>query len=210
MGNANIYGSSLGTTSFVPSFSHKENTQGSKYLFSDWVKGYVVNSNQSTINNPQYLYNYDKLSGELLLTQDKRSAISVGREQISSFTLEYPGGDSVMFRMVPALDDKHYTAVLAQGPKFTLYRITKTRFTKADYHTDGMTESGNNFDEYVDTQSYYLQQSPGAAPLLIKLSKKSLKSAMAGNKGAENFLSEHGSDAVDEAFARNMVKAANQ
>jgi hypothetical protein len=70
-----------------PSFVHKEATQGSRYLFDDWVHGYVINAGDSTIQSPLLFFNYDKMGGSLLLSKDKHAAIEVYKNNVKIFTL---------------------------------------------------------------------------------------------------------------------------
>ena len=98
--------------------------------------------------------------------------------------------------------------MLVNGPKYSLLRLTKTKFQKSDYHTDGMTETGNNYDEYVDTKTYYLQNGEAGQPVEIKITKKGLKSAIPNNPKGEAFISSH-PGASDEQLAIGYVEAAN-
>ncbi len=199
----------MGTSAgFVPQFTYKESTQGSRYLFPDWVRGHVVNANHVNIDNGKYLYNYNKMTGELYLTQDKKTAIVVNNDLIYTFTLISPEGDSVLFKKINPVNDKLYTAMLVNGPKYSLLRLTKTKFLKSDYRTDGMTESGNNYDEYADTKTYYLQTGEAGQPVEIKISKKGLKSAIPNNPKGEVFISSH-PGLSDEQMAIGFVEAAN-
>src|SRR6266487_2361518 len=54
---------------FFPQFSSKEETRGSKYLFNEWVNGFVVTTAGSSIKNDATQFNYDKISGSLLMTE---------------------------------------------------------------------------------------------------------------------------------------------
>ena len=80
---------SSGTT--ILAFNHKEETKGSPYLFSRWVKGTAINSNNATVDQKGYLYNYDKLNHTLLLNVEGKYMVQVSNEDVKSFTLQ--GGD---------------------------------------------------------------------------------------------------------------------
>src|SRR5476651_1027777 len=59
---------------------NNEDTKGSRYLFDTWVKGYVTDSKGNAVNSENYTFNYDKIGGALLLSQDKQTAIAVDKE----------------------------------------------------------------------------------------------------------------------------------
>src|SRR5579863_8773186 len=51
---------------FLPQFTHTEETRGSKYLFDKWVNGVVVDTSSNIIDNNNYLFNYNKISRAIL------------------------------------------------------------------------------------------------------------------------------------------------
>ncbi|HTK21999.1 MAG TPA: carboxypeptidase-like regulatory domain-containing protein, partial [Mucilaginibacter sp.] len=175
-----LYGSGLSGGGLLPVFKYTEATKGNRYLFKDWVGGYVVSPEDSLYKNPNYGFNYDKISGALLLTQDKKSAIEIDQSRIKSFTLinELTNKPEV-FEYVANIDKTHYPLVLASGNKYKIYKLTITKFIKNNYRTDGMTSYGNNYDEYEDENTYYVYnvQTKQLQPLALK--KKAIKAAFA-------------------------------
>jgi len=165
------------TGSLLPVFSHKEETKGSRYLFNEWAHGSVVNADNSAFNNSGYLYNYDKMEGGLLMTGDKQSAIEVDKAQIKSFTVYIDKDKPFVFENVPPVDNAHFVQVISAGTKFKIYKLTKTKFVKANYHTDGLVSSGNPYDEYVDEDSYFLLTA-GNEMKKLNLKKKSVKEVL--------------------------------
>jgi hypothetical protein len=61
--------------------------------------------------------------------------------------------------------------LIAKGTKYAVYKLTTTKFVKSNYHTDGVTLTGNPYDEYIDKHKYYLV-TPGNKSELIKTLKK--------------------------------------
>ena len=159
VGNTTVYGSSINSSggTFMPVFIHKEETQGSRYLFNDWMKGSVVTRADIVVNSTSYGYNYDKIKGTLLFTQDGQSAVSVEPADLKSFTLIDRDGHEQLFRIVPSIDNKLFVNVVSEGPYYNFYKLTQTKFIKSNYHSDGMTSTGNPYDEYTDDFYYFLE-----------------------------------------------------
>lgn len=194
-----------------PQFNPKEETQGSRYIFKDWVPGSVINMKGELLANPNYVYNYDKMGGELLATKDGHSAIEVNRDIVKYFRLAGGNGDTVSFANMPLLDKVHYVQVLAEGNKFGIYKVIKTRFEKADYTTDGIMSQGNNFDSYIDEYTYYMIDVQTGKAQQIFLKKKSIKSLFTADVTKVNkFVEEHSSDSIDENYLRNLGDYMNE
>jgi hypothetical protein len=167
----------MGQGAIFPSFVHKEATQGSRYLFDDWVHGYVVNAGDSTIQSPLLFFNYDKMGGSLLLTKDKRAAIEVYKDNVKIFTLFDPLNQPYTFTMVPQIDKSHYVQVLSSGNNYKIYKTLTTKFVASNYVSDGIASSGNNFDSYQDESTYYILNVKTNQLQKIGLKKKVLKQA---------------------------------
>lgn len=84
-------------------FHAKEATVGSPYLFDKWVKGSVINKNDALISNPSYLFNFNKMTGTLLVTKDQKTYIEVDNYIIKSFTLTNEQG--VIYIVLPGARD---------------------------------------------------------------------------------------------------------
>lgn len=200
-----------GQGSIIPTFSIKEETKGSRYFFDKWQHGYVVNAKDSIIQNTGIMFNYDKMGGGLLLTQDRHSAIEVNREAVKSFTLYNNMNMPFTFANVQAIDKNHYVEVLATGKKYQIYKAIKTKFEKSDYHTDGVSSSGNQYDEYVDDGTYYVIKGTDGQPLKISLKKKSLKETFSTDADKLNqYMTEHSSDDMDDNYLKGLGDYLNQ
>lgn len=193
----------------VFSVHHKENTQGSRYLVEDWAAGSVIEQNGHVVNTDQYAYNYDKIGGNLLLTQDKRAAVEIDKHQIKSFTI-FNKSIPQTFEIVPAIDSMHFTQQLSAGANYTLYKYTKTKFVKSDYRTDGMTSSGNNYDEYVDQPTYYIKNLKTGELQKVALKAKAIKQALAGESTKVNaYFTDHQDDDINEQFLAGLTGSLN-
>jgi len=192
----------MGQGSIYPVFIHKEATQGSRYLFDTWVHGYILNAADSIIQSPELFFNYDKMGGSLLLSKDKHAAIELYRENVKSFTLFDALNQPSTYAMVPDIDKGHYTQVLSSGNNYKIYKAVKTRFELANYVSDGVASSGNNFDSYQDEYTYYILNVKTNQLQKISLKKKALKQAFAadGNK-ADGYFKTNDADIDDNYLA---------
>ncbi len=191
--------------------TRKEDTKGSRYLVGDgWAKGYVVDNTGATVKNDNFSYNYDKINGSLLLTQDKRAAVDVDRDKIKSFTIFDKLDQPQTYVLVTAINPTHYSEVLSDGDKYKVYKYTKTTFVKSDYKTDGMTSSGNRYDEYVDEPDYYVLNVKTGAMQKIAIKSKAIKQAFAAEADkVKTFYADHADDDINEAFLKNLADSLN-
>ena len=189
----------------------KQEAHGSRYFFEDWVHGYFINPADSLAQNSAYLYNYDKIGGDLLITPNRSSAVAVDPAQFKSFTLFNNSGEGFTFQKIAAIDNNHYVQVLAAGSKYNIYKKIYTHFQKANYSTNGMSSSGNNYDEYIDEPTYYIIDVQTNAVQKLSLKKKALKDAFAKDADKLNkFMSEHANDDIDDTYLAGLGSYMNQ
>jgi hypothetical protein len=194
----------------LPVFMPKEETVGSRYLIKGWSHGYVINSKDATVQNPGFLFAYDKMGGGLLLTKDRSSAVEINKDLVKSFTLYDNVNRAYTFERVPQIDDNHYVEVVASGNKYKIYKAIKTRFEKANYSSDGVMSSGNNYDEYVDEDTYYVYNVQTNALQKIALKKKAIKEAFAKDDDKVNkFMSDNSGD-IDDNYLSNLGSYMNE
>jgi hypothetical protein len=209
--NYDTFGSRINTmatgTNSVSITNHQEATQGSRYLFDYWVHGYVISAADSLVQNTHYLYNYDKMSGALFLNKDDNMTLQVGAGQIKSFVLFDNKARSYSFAKVPSIDNSHYLQVLSDGKKYKIYKALNTKFIKSNYTTNGLSSSGNNFDEYVDQTSYYVVKADGK-PVKFALKKKSIKEAF-GEADKLDKVMAAASGNIDDAYLTDLGDALN-
>ena len=213
VGNTTVYGSSINSSggTFMPVFIHKEETQGSRYLFNDWMKGSVVTKADIVVNSTSYGYNYDKIKGTLLFTQDGQSAVSVEPADLKSFTLIDRDGHEQLFRIVPSIDNKLFVNVVSEGPYYNFYKLTQTKFIKSNYHSDGMTSTGNPYDEYTDDFYYFLENVKTKQISKVSFKRKALRLLLVDQKEkSDRFFSDHRDEAVDQDYVRDLIDFVNK
>ena len=154
----------------------KQDAHGSRYFFEDWAHGYIINPSDSLMQNPDFTFNYDKMGGGLLATKDEQSVLEVARGDAKSFTLFGPGNTPYVFEAVPEIDNNHYVEVLSSGNRYKIYKKITTKFVRADYVSNGMTAHGNDYDEFVDDDTYFVFDVQANQLTTIKLKEEINKS----------------------------------
>ena len=204
--NVDNNGNTRAVGSFV-SFSSKEDTKGSRYYYNRWVKGSVTGTNGVNINSDSISYNYDKIGKALFITSDMKSMIELDKDQVKSFTLRDGSSAPIIFEKLDIIHPGSYFQVISENPgKISAYKYTQTKFEKSNYRTDGLVETGKNYDEYVDTDEYYIVSPDGVKK--IDLTKKSIIKTL-GNDKVKTYFSKHGDDDINESFIHGLVEFMN-
>ncbi|MDR3694125.1 carboxypeptidase-like regulatory domain-containing protein [Mucilaginibacter sp.] len=207
--DALLYNSGM-SGALLPVFHPVDETKGSRYLFTDWASGFVVDPKDSVYKNPKYGFNYDKMNGGLLLTMDKRTAIEIDPSKIKSFTLYDNLNQPQVYEYVPEINKTHYPMLLSEGKNYKIYKLTSTRFVKNDFHSDGMTSTGNNYDEYVDTYTYYVYNVQTKQVQELAPKKKAIKTVFASEgKKVDSFFSAY-DGSIDDSYIRSLGDFMNQ
>lgn len=197
------------TLASLPVIHQKDETQGSPYLFSKWATGYVINASGAKIVNDSYLFNFDKLSQNLLMTQDKTNSIEVDKAIIKSFTLN-TGNKEYVFENREINNSQQLFQVLTKGKNYTLYKINATKFERSNYVSTGLTESGHNYDLYVDKPIYYIFSLASAQLRQLDIKKKSLKNAFPKEQAkVDAYFSENADEKVNEDFVIGLIESLN-
>jgi len=192
----------VGNSQIAKAGFNQEPTKGSPYLFANWVHGFAIGIGDSLLFDVNSLYNYDKMSGDLLFTKDRNVIMQVNKQQVKYFSLSdgklYPH----VFESAPVINNKPFIEVVLNTTKYKIYKQTDTKLVRADFHTDGVIESGHKYDEYVDAVHYYFVKAGDAKPKQISLKKKTIKELLAGD--ADKFISEQGNRDIDDDYLREL------
>lgn len=179
----------------------QEATKGSRYLFPDWIPGFGINKGDSLVVEKSNMYNYDKISGNIMYTNDGKSMAAVATGQIKNFSLFDKTGRARVYENNPLIKDKQFVEVLLSTPKYKIYKKVDCKLSRADFHTDGVLEMGHRYDEYVDNEHYYFVGADSKVQS-ISLKKSTLKKLLAGD--ADAFIASQGSRDVDEDYIRDL------
>jgi hypothetical protein len=189
---------------------HQDNIHGSRFLFQDWVHGYIITPNDSIQQNNGYLFNYDKINGNLIFATGGSDMHLGVDNQIKQFVLFDGKAQSYTFEKVPAINAQTYMQVLAQGSKYKIYKDINAKFIKADFVNNGVTQHGNNFDEFKDDSVYYVVKLPGGQPQQLSPRKKAIKAMFAADADKVNkFMADNNGD-IDDAYLKNLAELLNE
>lgn len=198
-----------GSTTFVSYHGDKEATEGSRLLFDDWPKGFVIGIYDTLLNNPNLFLNFDKITRDLYFTLDGKTIIKVETSQAREIHF-INGNAQVVLTRVDGIDPHHFFQRMsdsAGAPNYILYRLTTTQFRRANFTTNGLTSTGNNFDEYIDDYDYFIVMPGGKLYTSVKLKKNSIRTAL-GDK-ADAWFKTHQNEKTDEAFLVGLVNHLN-
>jgi len=187
-------------------FAQKANTVGNQYLFTDWVRGSVVDSKGAKFDG---LFNLDKIGQNLYLKLDTSSnnAFMVDKQQVQFVSLS-DGSASYEFEKIPSMKNDKLYCTLVKG-KYSLYSFAKTKFIASNYSTNGIATSGNLYDEFKDEVSYYVIFPDGTSKE-ISLKKKSIKSVLEAEKEKIDLFFKSNEFALDENSLKSLIKSLNQ
>jgi hypothetical protein len=208
--NSNEPLATMGDGGVIAPTHQKGELRGSMYIFKNFAHGYVITAAGELNYNSNYLLDYDKVGGVLLLTQNKRVINEVSWDQIRSFVLYSNINERVEFTKAPDIDKSHYVQVLASGKKYKIYKLIKTKFVKADYVNSGVIAHGTDFDEYVDDADYFVVDAQTNQIQKLSLKKKSIKQDFVKDADKANkFLSDN-SGSIDDAYLSKLGDYMNQ
>ena len=193
----------------LTAFNNAEGVKGRRFFFDEWAKGTVTNALGKEIKDDSMKFNLDKLTNTLLVTKNFKDIIEVDKGSIKDFTLSQ-NGKTFYFTKVNGISNYKFVEVLEQKENgYILYKLMNTRLVKADYNTDGIAESGNPYDEYVDAPVYYIMYQGELK--MVGLKYKSIRDAVKKDSQKLNsFADDHRSDEIDENYLKNLVAYLNQ
>jgi hypothetical protein len=193
----------------VPQVTHQEDTRGSRYLLKSFAHGIIVDNDGHVMTDPTRLLNYDKIDGQLLIAEGSQKYLEVDKDKVMAFALKAED-TAIVFLNVPILSKVNYFVLLANGPKYSAYKSIRSRFVKANYSDRGLVATGNNYDEYVDKQTYFWVEGSNNAGV-FELKKKSIKEAFTGEKAkVDAYFAQHKFDDIDDTFVRNLIIYLNK
>ena len=201
---------SVYTGSALPTFLVKEDTKGNRYLFEKWVSGSVTGTDGVVYNSSKFSFNYDKVGKKLFMLIDSSNTVmELSSKDIAGFSLKEDDQEYHFERMKNSTDLNFYQPIYKDEKGFSLYKLLLTKYVKADYQTNGITESGNKYDEYVDDEQYFILSSKGEL-IKIEFKKRSLEKVLENESSkVEIFFNDHKKDKVDEAFVKSLLQTLN-
>lgn len=191
-------------------FNDEESTKGTRFLFNNWEKGdSVITRYGIALNVSSYLFNYDKMTGSLLASENRKEALAVSASGIQSFKLAF-ANRQYNFEHVNVIDSsKFFLALVKNKEKYSLYREFVVKFIPSNYRNDGLIATGTLDNEYKDESRYYLLM-PDATFRLIVFKPKAIKDILIKEKDkADQFFSRHKEDDINESFLIHLINEVN-
>jgi hypothetical protein len=205
---AGFSGNSLHSIPGSHGASDKKDTVGTIFFLNDYCKGTVINKYDSMVPG-NLLYNYNKLTGDLLMTTGEGNVYyDVDKEQVKAFTLSASGAD-YSFEKVACINKDDLFEVIAKGTNYSVYKLVKVFFKKPDFHSAGLTETGNKYAEYIDESKYYFVDNKANTAKQFELKKRSVASAFGAEK-TNAFAAMHKQDDLDEAYLKKLAAFVNE
>jgi hypothetical protein len=201
------------TGSYLTVLKNKESTVGSRYLLDEWISFNVVDKTDSVVNTNGYLFNYDKIGGKILATNDKQTIIEIDDTAIKGFSFVDSSGKKISFKKINTIDRSMFLIVLADKPgkDYSLYKSLRTEFVKANYTNNGLIQSGKKYDEYVDNPEYYIEFHKLKTFTKVELKEKALKKAFAGNEEkVKAFFEKNRAGKLNEALLIQLISYLNE
>jgi len=197
-------------TGTIDTFNVWDNIQGKRYLFDQWVKGSVVETDGSIIESDSLLFNFDKELGTLIVTTNKIDVMKFEIITLSSFTLQDDKGVYVFERPTEIDRSKFFQVLVKDASKYRLYKSPNIKFEEANYYNNGITETGKKYDEYIDKPVYYVVF-PDGREKEITLKSKTIKSVLDSEDAKVNaYFKQHSKDDVNETFLKGLIAYLNQ
>lgn len=190
---------------YIASRREAEPTRGSRLFFKQFVRGYVINSKDELVKTPGYLYDYDKISGQLLIKQPDQQVLVAKSTDVKSFTLYYGDNTAFVFERLAAIDSSKFALVLSYGDKYKIYKLIDTHFVAANYQDDGISHEGHKYDEYVDEGRYFVLIIASQQFIPVALRVKSIKSAFKDEADKlDKFIALHQSDTIGDVYLARL------
>jgi hypothetical protein len=176
------------------------NVVGSRYLLESFGHGFFTDASGKQVINSTCLFNYEKMTGYLLLTLDKHSVVQAGRNQVKSFTIYDKTDRRLDFELVPAIEKSHFVQVLAGGAKYKIYKRIKTEFTPTEISHTASGDRGQDHDEFTDDLTYYALDVQTSKLTEFSLRKKSISQAFPNESDKLNKFFSENKNSIDEAY----------
>jgi hypothetical protein len=191
----------------LPQYS-SGNIKGSRYLTETWAQGSVVPVTGNTVDG--LLVMFDKQEHDIYIKKaDANKILLLDKGQVKSFYINnrffisgatLAGGETGLY----------YEKLAGRENKIALYKITTTKFVKADKTDLERVKKGDFDDEFKDAVTYYIKS--GNQPLQrIRLKEKDLIKALPEEeKKIKAYLNIRGSGDNEETTYTDLVNFLNQ
>lgn len=195
----------------LPVFSPKNDTKGRQYLFDHWAAGSIINEDGTQLKNDKYLFNYDKISKAILFTENEKNAFELDSKLVSQFTF-LDNDKTLLFKKFLIADKPEFLLVLTPlNGKIELLKKITAKLIKADYVSTGLTESGNNYDEFLEDNRYFINFTSENKLENLELKKKAVLKMFSSYQDKVNgFFDEHKNAQINEELLKELIALLNK
>jgi hypothetical protein len=185
---------------------------GSQFLFPTWTSGSITTKSDKIFSNG-YSFLYDKVRQELFIKQDGSPVIlQAEKDQMNGFTLNSADKtyNFVLASFYNAADKTNFYEVLENNSNgYSLLKLNKAKFVKADQTDMERMKDGDIYDKFVDDFSYYISYKNGLPEKIIPKDKKMEKAFPAAKQKIAAYFNENSNKAVDDNFLKGIVQSMN-
>ena len=190
----------------LPQYS-SGNIKGSRYLTDTWQQGTVVPVTGNTVEG--LLVMFDKQEHDIYIKKnDENKILLLDKGQVKSFSIN--NRFFISGSLIGGEQGRYYEKLSGIENKIALYKITTTKYVKADKTDPERIKKGDFDDEFRDEFTYYIKS--GNEPLQkIRLREKDLIKVLPGDeKKIKAYLNMRGSEENEETTYIDLVKFLNQ
>jgi len=190
-------------------FGNLKETVGSRFFFNKWEKGHLITVKGQILQSPSMEFNYEKMKGYLFINIDHNMVRVANKDVIKSFVIVGAHDEQLTFERMTGISADLFCQVICTGNKYKIYKLVTTKYIPAGITTNGITSTGNGYAEFVDEDTYFIQNLVTTMFQPLYLRKKSFKEVFApeGDK-LNSFIASHGSK-FDEKYVINLCNAMN-
>jgi hypothetical protein len=174
-----------------------EGVKGTPYLHTKWTKG-TVKYKDGTFSNGSF--KVDAYGSNLLALLSSGDSVILMPRIVEEVKLTAENGDTQIFRMFVLNASQpvgSYVAVVYDGQTKLLLN-TKKNLLQADFK--GGYSAGRTYDEFTNTESYFIQHANGQPVKINKLNKRNVLSALTlHNAQAKSYVEENKLDLQKES-----------
>jgi hypothetical protein len=184
--------------------------KGKRYVFDTWTAGSVISLN-GTAYSSNYSFNLDKINQDLYASLDKdhNNVVLLDKSKIKRFN-----AGPVSFVSAVSLKGStpgyFYQVLVEDSTKYSLYKLTTTKFVKANPNDIMNARTGNVANEYVDNINYFISTNNGELKKIGLNEGNVRKTLKANNDKVDNFFSTNSASSVDESFLIDLIQYLNK
>lgn len=191
----------------LPQYS-SNNVKGSRYLTETWAPGTIVPVKGNTVEGLFVMF--DKQDQNIYIKKkDADQIILLDNNQVKSFSINNQffisgallnGGEKDLF----------YEKLAGNDKQISLYKVTKTKYVKADKTDPERIKKGDFDDEFKDDITYYIKN--GDLPLQkVRLREKDFVKALPNEeKKIKAYLNMRSIDVTNDQEVSELINFLNQ